>query len=129
MDTLRAIERLGKPGIDALLSLAASGDKERDLAVDAFLGLRTKPAADALSELLLRPDLTATQREALVRSYTNYQFDPPLSLDPLVAYLGRRPNESLEVVRAAVDVFAASGETKRQKGNCHRVRALAEPGR
>jgi putative membrane-bound dehydrogenase-like protein len=106
---VRALERLGKPGIEALLSLAASGDKERDLAVEAFLGLRTQPAADALPELLLRPDITTAQREALVRSYTNYQADPPMSLEPLVAYLARRPNESLEVVRAAVEVFAVSG--------------------
>ena len=55
---IRALEKLGKPGIDALLSLASSGDKERDLAIEAFLALRTKPAADALPELLLRPDIT-----------------------------------------------------------------------
>jgi quinoprotein glucose dehydrogenase len=112
---LRAIERLGKPGVEALLALAGSGGKDRDLAVDAFLGLRTKPAADALSEMLLLPDITNAQREALVRSFTNYQFDPPLSLDPLVAYLARRPNESLDVVRAAVEVFAVSGEANAKK--------------
>jgi putative membrane-bound dehydrogenase-like protein len=112
---LRALERLGKPGIEALLSLAASGDKDRDLAVDAFLGLRTKPAADGLQELLLRPDLTVAQRESLVRSYANYQFDPPLSLDPLIAYLDRRPNESLDVIRAALEVFAVSGPENAKK--------------
>jgi quinoprotein glucose dehydrogenase len=107
---LRALERLGKPGIDALLSLAASGDKEREEAVEAFLTLRTKPAADALPDLLLRPDLTVPQREALIRSFTNYQFDPPLSLDPLADFLARRPNEPASVVQAAVEVFAANGQ-------------------
>ena len=114
---LRALERLGKPGIEALLSLAASGDKERDLAVESFLGLRTKAAADALPELLLRPDLTIAQREALVRSYTNYQADPPMPLDALVAYLARRPDEPLEIVRAALEVFAASGEANAKKAS------------
>jgi quinoprotein glucose dehydrogenase len=106
---IRGLEKLGKPGIDALLSLASSGDAERDLAIEAFLALRTKPAADALPELLLRPDITTAQRESLVRSYTNYEFDPPLSLDPLAEFLARRPNEPIEIVRAAVEVFAASG--------------------
>ncbi len=107
---IRALERLGKPGIDALLSLAASGDKEREQAVEVFLALRTKAAADALPELLLRPDLTVPQREGLIHSFTNYQFDPPISLDPLAEYLSRRPNEPASVIQAAVEVFAANGQ-------------------
>lgn len=112
---LRALERLGKPGIEALLVLAASGDKDRDLAVAAFLGLRTKAAADGLGELLLRPDLSVVQRESLVRSYANYQFDPPISLDPVIAYLNRRPNEALDVIRGALEVFAVSGPENAKK--------------
>jgi len=112
---LRALERLGKPGIEALLALAASGDKDRDLAVEAFLGLRSRSAADGLGELLNRPDLTVTQREALVRSYANFQFDPPMSLDPIIAYLNRRPNESLDVILAALEVFAVSGPENAKK--------------
>jgi putative membrane-bound dehydrogenase-like protein len=107
---VRGIERLGKPGVDAVLALAQSGEqKGRDLAVDVFLALRTKPAADAIPDLLSQPDVTAEQREALVRSYTNYQTDPPVALDPLADYLAKRPNENLNVVLAAVDVFGASG--------------------
>lgn len=107
---VRGVERLGKPGVDAVLALAQSGEqKGRDLAVDVFLSLRTKPAADAIPELLAQPDVTAEQREALVRSYTNYQTDPPIALDPLADYLAKRPNENLNVVLAAVDVFSASG--------------------
>lgn len=112
---LRGIERLGKPGIEALLSLAASGDKERDIAVDAFQGLRSREAAAALPELLLRPDLKDEQRAALVRSFANYQFDPPLSLDPLVGYLARRPNEPIGVIRAALEVFSVSGDSNAAK--------------
>lgn len=106
---LRGIESLGKPGIDALLTLATSGDKELALAVDAFLALRTRPAAEAIPELLSSPHVSAAQREALVRSYANYQLDPPISLDPLAEYLARRPDASAGVVRATVEVFAANG--------------------
>ena len=108
---IRGIERIGKPGIDALLSLAQSGnDKDKDLAVAVFLALRTKPGADAIPELLLQPHVTGDQREALVRSYTNYELDPPISLDPLADYLAKRPNEPGNVLLAAVDVFTASGD-------------------
>jgi len=124
---LFALERCGKPGIEALLSLAATGDKERELAVEAFLSLRTKPAAEAVAELLLRPDLTVVQREALVRSYANYQFDPPFSLDPLVDYLARRPNEPISVMRAAVEVLAASGSANAPKATQLVLSLLARP--
>lgn len=108
---VRGIERLGKPGIEAILGLAQSGnDKDKDLAVSVFLSLRTRPGADAIPELLLNPHVTADQREALVRSYVNYELDPPVSLDPLADYLARRPNEPVNVLLAAVDVFAASGD-------------------
>ncbi len=108
---VRGIERLGKPGIDALLALARSGnDKDKDLAVSVFLGLRTRPAADAIPELMLQPHVTTDQREALIRSYTNYQTDPPISLEPLAEYLTKRPNEPVQVLLAAVDTFTASGD-------------------
>jgi quinoprotein glucose dehydrogenase len=108
---IRGIEKLGKPGIEAVLTLAQSGEeKSKDLAVAIFLALRTKPGADAIPELLMNPDVTADQREALVRSYTNYQTDPPISLDPLADYLAKRPNEPVNVLLAAVDTFAASGD-------------------
>lgn len=114
---VRGIERLGKPGTDAVLALAQSGEpKGRDLAVEVFLALRTKPGADALPELLAQPDVTPEQREALVRSYTSYQTDPPVSLDPLADYLARRPNEHLNVVLAAVEVFTAGGADVSPKG-------------
>src|SRR5262249_26310159 len=50
---IRAIERLGKPGIDALLALAESGvDKDRDLVLEVFRTLRSRPAAEALPKFL-----------------------------------------------------------------------------
>lgn len=105
---VRGIERLGKPGVDALLTLAATGDAELKVAAEIFLTLRTREAAAALPELLANPHATPAQREALVRSYTNYQFDPPVSLDPLVDHFRRRPDEPAPVAVAAAEVVAAS---------------------
>ena len=85
---IRGLERLGKPGIDALLALAASGDKGLSQAVDAFVTLRSREGAAAVPQLLANPQASPAQREALVASYTNYQFDPPLSLDPLAELPG-----------------------------------------
>ena len=107
---LRAFERLGKPGIDALVAAANSGD---DLALrkvaDGYTGLRTKPAYDALPTLLGNPHLKADAKAALVQSYLNYQFDPPVSLDPLAKFLSGHPDEPAEVKRAGLEVLAAAG--------------------
>jgi putative heme-binding domain-containing protein len=125
---VRGLERLGKPGIEALLALAQSGgDKDVDLAVAAFLTLRTREAAAAIPEMLLHPHVTTAQREELVRSYANYQFDPPLSLDPLADYLAKRPNEPVPVLQAAMEVFAASGEANAPKATRIVIDLLGRP--
>jgi quinoprotein glucose dehydrogenase len=105
---VRGLERLGSKGIDALLTLATTGDEEFKTAADVFLTLRTREAAAAIPQLLTNPHATVAQREALVRSYTNYQFDPPLSLDPMVEYFRTRSNEPAAVFAAAAEVVAAS---------------------
>jgi quinoprotein glucose dehydrogenase len=110
---LRALERCGKVGIERLVGLAKSGnDGDRDKAVDAFLGLRTRPAAEAIPDLLADPHMTARQRVALIRSYSNYLLDPPVSLDPLLEFLGKRPNEPMTVLIAALETLAEGGALK-----------------
>jgi putative heme-binding domain-containing protein len=106
---VRGIERLGERGVAALMALSASGEKETELAVEAFAALRTKPGVEALPVLLTNPHLSAAQRETLVRSFANYQFDPPISLEPLADFLTKRPSEPVAVVQAALEVFSASG--------------------
>ncbi|HEY3787440.1 MAG TPA: PVC-type heme-binding CxxCH protein [Urbifossiella sp.] len=105
---VRGLERLGKPGIDAIVALASSSDKGLSQAVDAFITLRTRDGAAALPQLLAINQLSPTQREALVASYNNYQLEPPISLDPLANYLALHLDEAPGVVGAAVEVFAAS---------------------
>src|SRR5262249_40293107 len=70
---VRAIERLGKAGVEKLLELADSGvDKDRDRVVDAFVALRTEAGAAALPKLLKNWHLSVKQKAALIRSYSNY---------------------------------------------------------
>lgn len=89
---VRAIENLGKAGMDKLLTLTDTGD-ERDLnkVVESFLTLRTRPAAQALPTLLKSYHLTPGQRAELLHSYVNYQLDPPLSVEPVIDYLKALP--------------------------------------
>jgi quinoprotein glucose dehydrogenase len=115
---LRGLERLGKRGVQALLTLAQSGDDGGlKKVVAAFTALRTRPAADAIPDLLLNPHLTAGQKAAIIHSYMNYQFDPPLSLDPLAKFLASRPDEPKEAKVAGLDVLAATGGLGGGKGS------------
>jgi hypothetical protein len=75
---LRAIESLGKPGIERLLALAESGvKKDTDRVVDFFTALRTRPAYEGLPLLLKYPHLTMAQRVKLIHSGGNYLLDRP----------------------------------------------------
>ena len=124
---IRGIERLGKPGIDAVLSLAMSGDKQFDQAVEIIIALRARAGADVIPQLLTNPHASPAQREALVRSYANYQFDPPISLEPLADYLTKHPAEPVPVVEAALEVFAVSGGLDTPKATALVLGILARP--
>jgi putative membrane-bound dehydrogenase-like protein len=105
---LRAIERTGKEGIVKLVEVVDSGiEEERNKVYEAWLGLRIRPAAEMIPEFLRSPHPNAEQRAALIRSYSNYQLDPPLSLEPLLAYLVEHPSEAVLVKRAAVEALSA----------------------
>lgn len=107
---LRAIERTGKEGIQKLLDVVDSGvEKDRNHVYEAFLGLRIRPAADVLPTLLRSPHPNTAQRANLIRSYTNYLLEPPVSLEPLLDYLLANPDEALPVKQAALQVLAATG--------------------
>jgi putative membrane-bound dehydrogenase-like protein len=95
---LRAIEGLGKPGIDRLLALAESGvPKDTDNVVDAFAALRTRAAYEGLPTLLKYPHLKREQRVKLLRSCGNYLLDPPITLDPLQPQLSPQLIEESEL--------------------------------
>ena len=113
---VRAIERTGKRGIQQLISAAKSGkDVDRDKVVAAFLTLRTKDGAEAIPEMLADPHLSVEQRVALIKSYSNYLFDPPVSLTPLLEFLVTRVKEPIEVQTAVIEVLADTGNLKGAK--------------
>jgi putative membrane-bound dehydrogenase-like protein len=114
---VRAIEKTGKEGIERLMALADSGvAKDLDKVVEAFKAMRTRPAAESLPTLLLNPHLTAPQRAGLLRSFNNYQLDPPISLKPVFDYIRAHPSaESVERL-AALEVLAPTGLLKDDQG-------------
>ncbi len=124
---LRAVEKLGKPGIAALLAMANSGQQaDLDKVAAAFATFRTRPAAEALPALLANPHLTADRRAELVRSYANYLLDPPLSMDPMTGYLTAHGGEPAVAV-AGLEVLAATGGFDDQKTIAWAVGLLDAP--
>ena len=108
---LRGIERLGKPGMDALVALVNSGDaRELDRVAGAFRAFRTRPGADALPELLANVHLLPSRRVELMQSYANYQFEPPLPVGPVLATLTAGGAPAPPVLVAALAVVAGSGQ-------------------
>ncbi len=116
---VRALEYVGKDGFEQLLALSNSGEsKELDRVVEVYPAFRTREAAAALGRLLKNYHLTPAQRAALIRSYSNYQLDPPISLEPLADYLvqlgttppkGSTPEQLVPVKLAALEVLSSNG--------------------
>jgi putative membrane-bound dehydrogenase-like protein len=107
---LRALEMLGKTGIDALIALADSGvQKNTDRVVEAFLGLRSRAAFAGLPAILKHMHVSSEQQADLIRSCTNYQLDPPVSLDPIVAFVAGKDRTATTVKKALLDVLATPG--------------------
>jgi quinoprotein glucose dehydrogenase len=108
---LRGLERLGKPGMDALLQLAKSGNaQDLDRVTAAFLTFRTESAVKALPEVLTDPHLPAEQRAALLKSYTNYLFDPPMPMDQMTKFVTSRSADAAPVRMAGVEILASTGQ-------------------
>jgi putative membrane-bound dehydrogenase-like protein len=113
---LRAVERTGKAGVARLIDLALDGSTlHRDKAVAAFIAARSREAAEAIPGLLANPHLSPLQRADLIRSYGNYEFEPPLSLDPLIDYLAANPHETKEVKVAALETLSMPGLTRGER--------------
>jgi putative heme-binding domain-containing protein len=124
---VRAIERLGKPGIERLLALAESGvAKDTHRVVEAFTMMRTRPAYEALPAVLRNPHLNEADRAALVRSYNNYLLDPPVSVQPVFDYLTEHPREPAVVRRAALEVLSTAGALNNPKASAWLLTQLAD---
>ena len=78
---VRALERSGKPGLEAIMKLANSGEEDRlDLAVSAFCALRSPAALELLPQLLVNPHMSITGRVRLIRSLARYSTVNPRDL-------------------------------------------------
>jgi quinoprotein glucose dehydrogenase len=64
-------------------------------------------AADTIPELLVNPHLDGAQKASLIRSYLNYQFDPPYEPLRLLTHLTKHADDSIEVNVAGLEVLAA----------------------
>lgn len=112
---LRALERLGKPGVERLLALANSGEDDRlELAIESFSALRSPAALAVLPQLLGQPHLRGDQRGRLVRSLARYDRVRGADFLPVARTLGERPPHEIEVWSAWLEVGA--------------VRCLGSPG-
>jgi glucose/arabinose dehydrogenase/HEAT repeat protein len=106
---IHAIELLGKPGIERLLSVGDSGvDADIAKIVRAFLALNTPAAAEVLPRLLLNPHLTDRQRANLLRTLSRYRFEPPLPLDVIAVHFAAMPEEGIAPKLAALEAIAIS---------------------
>jgi putative membrane-bound dehydrogenase-like protein len=124
---VRAVERLGKPGIERLLALSESGvAKDTHRVVEAFTMMRTRPAYEALPAVLRNPHLSEAERAALVRSYNNYLLDPPVSVQPVFDYLAAHPGEPASVRRAALEVMSAAAALNGPKASAWLLTQLAD---
>jgi putative membrane-bound dehydrogenase-like protein len=113
---VRALENLGKPGIQRLIELADSGvDKDLQRAVDVFTMLRTRPGAEALPAILKNVHLNEKQKAALLRSYDNYLLDPPVSVEPALEYLLAHPKDPAAVKLAGLEVLSVNNALKGDK--------------
>jgi quinoprotein glucose dehydrogenase len=107
---IRSLEMLGKEGMTSLLALGDSGvQKDTDRVVEAVLGMRTREAFAILPTLLRHEHVTASQRAQLIRSVTNYQLEPPVSLDPIAAFVAGQKKETSDVKMALLNVLATPG--------------------
>ncbi|MGL4420184.1 MAG: hypothetical protein ACRCZF_05940, partial [Gemmataceae bacterium] len=124
---LHAFERLGTPGMNALLSLADSGNaRDRDRVALAFTGLRSREAATALNSFINNQHLLPGQRADLIRAYANFQFDPPLPMEHLAINVQKDPNETLAVKIATIETLSATGHLKLPSATVLTLRMLGD---
>ena len=122
---VRALERLGKPGLERLLALANSGEPDRlELAIASWSALRAPLAIELLPQLLSNPHLHTEQRVRLVRSLARFQKMRPNDFLSILRSLAEQAPRDPEVWIAVLDV-ARSRFAKNSGGFVRLASALA----
>src|SRR5262249_12070187 len=72
-------------------------------------GMRSRAAFEALPTLLKHVHVDANQRVELIKSVTNYQLEPPVSLDRVTAFVAAQKKETPPVKEALLTALATPG--------------------
>jgi putative membrane-bound dehydrogenase-like protein len=122
---VRGLEHSGKDAFLHLLALADSGEaKDLERLLEVYPAFRTREAVPGILTLLNNYHVTPEQKVELIRSYNNYQFEPPIDVTPLAEYLAKLPEEKAEMTKkeraevaalvpvklAALEVLAGHGK-------------------
>ena len=107
---LRAVEHLGDVGVDEVaLAVRTRRGVEREQAVRLYAALRSAHAAEELAGLVKIPDLTGSERSALIRQFADFPPEFNVSTTGLVDWVGKHPEVDPVVKLAALDTCRLVG--------------------
>ena len=107
---VRGLERLGDAGVEEVaLAIRTRRGVEREAAVAVFTSFRTAPAAGRLEGLVKVPDLSTTERVALIRHFGRFPPDVPAPTQGLVDWLVRHSDFEPSIKIAALDACRLGG--------------------
>jgi quinoprotein glucose dehydrogenase len=107
---LRSLERLGDVGVEEVaLAVRTRRGVERETAVDLFSGLRSAQAAEQLDGLVKIPDLTSSERLALIRKYPDFPIGIPVPTQGLADWVIRHSEVDPAVKVAALQACRLAG--------------------
>ncbi len=107
---IRALERLGKDGVEIVADAIREGtaDQRRE-AVNIFIAMRSKEAAQVLPSLATQAGLTGAERLALVRQYKDIPLNIALSTESLAAWVAAHKDVEPAVKAATLEVCRLAG--------------------
>jgi putative membrane-bound dehydrogenase-like protein len=107
---IRALERLGDPGVQAIAEAVRSRSPEtRAKGVALFAALRTEAAAKILPTLVTLPELSGSERLALVNLYKDIPLNIPMPTQGLADWVASHPETTPAVKVATLDVCRLAG--------------------
>ncbi|WP_435022240.1 PVC-type heme-binding CxxCH protein [Tundrisphaera sp. TA3] len=107
---IRALERLGDAGVEELaVAVRTKHGADRVRAIAFWTSLRSAPAAERLPGLVAMPDLTGTERAALIRHYLDFPASIAMPTQGLADWAARHPEAESPVKLAVLDVCLSAG--------------------
>jgi quinoprotein glucose dehydrogenase len=107
---LRSLERLGDFGVEEVaLAIRTRRGVDRETAVALFSSLRSVSAAEQLDGLVKIPDLSTSERVALIRQFQEFPFDVPVPTQSLAEWVAKHTEVDPAVKLAALDACRTGG--------------------